>query len=154
MGIVELVVVKVSDFLSNIGVSELDAAGMVNLLNTWEPAAAEWLKGAGRDKLLAAITDYLDPDGDALVVLLRWETLEERGTVGFYAERRQGGDWKRINAKMLPGLIAAPMGAQYWLADPGARPDDNYQYRLIEVEARGTTRKYGPFDLKVGNALK
>ena len=83
-------------------------------------------------------------------MVLRWETLEERGTVGFYAERWQGGDWVKINAEMLPGLIAAPMGAQYWLADPGARPGDGYQYRLIEVEARGTTREYGPFDLRVG----
>jgi uncharacterized repeat protein (TIGR01451 family) len=154
MGNVELVAVKVSDLFSGLGISELDAGGLVNLLNAWDPAAVKWLKDAGRDQLLAAITDYLDPDGDALVVVLRWETLEERGTVGFYAERRQDGNWARINANMLPGLIAAPMGAQYWLADPDARLDDNYQYRLIEVEARGTTREYGPFDLKVGNASK
>ena len=49
----------------------------------------------------------------------------------------------------MPFLIASPMGAEYWLADPGASPGKDYVYRLIEVEARGTTREYGPFDLRV-----
>ena len=150
MGNVELASINVSDFLGGINVPALDTAGLLNLLRAWDPDAAEGLEGARRDPLLAALSAYLDPDGDGQIVVLRWETLEERGTVGFYAERWQGGDWVKINAEMLPGLIAAPMGAQYWLADPGARPGDGYQYRLIEVEARGTTREYGPFDLRVG----
>ncbi len=150
MGNVELVSINVSNFLGGINVPALDTAGLLNLLRAWDPDAAEGLEGARRDPLLAALSAYLDPDGDGQIVVLRWETLEERGTVGFYAERWQGDDWVKINAEMLPGLIAAPMGAQYWLADPGARPGDGYQYRLIEVEARGTTREYGPFDLRVG----
>jgi uncharacterized repeat protein (TIGR01451 family) len=154
MGAVELLTVTISDFLSGMGVNELDAAGLLNLLRAWDPASAEYYSNAGREKLLAAVKDYLDPDSDGLVVVLRWETLEERGTVGFYAERRQDGEWTRINSKMLPGMIASPMGAQYWLVDPGARPDDKYQYRLIEVEARGATREYGPFDLRVRNTVK
>jgi hypothetical protein len=152
MGQVELADVKVSDFLGGIGAPKLDASGLRNLLGVWDPAAAAWLEGAGRDGLWQALVDYLDPDSDGQVVVLRWQTLEERGTIGFFAERRQGGAWVRINAEMLPGLIVAPMGAQYWLADPGARPEDDYQYRLIEVEARGTTREYGPFELRAGSA--
>jgi hypothetical protein len=35
--------------------------------------------------------------------------LEERGTIGFYAERSQGETWTPINTEMLPGLIAAPL---------------------------------------------
>ncbi|NLI46786.1 MAG: hypothetical protein GX414_06735 [Acidobacteria bacterium] len=97
---------------------------------------------------------YLDPDGDGRVVVFRWETLEERGAIGFYADRLTDGTWVRINAGMLPGLIASPMGAEYWLADPGASPDNDYVYRLIEVEARGTTREYGPFNLRVDTPLQ
>jgi uncharacterized repeat protein (TIGR01451 family) len=150
MGQVDLVETSVSDLLRGIGADKLDAAALLALLRTWDPAAAV-LEGADREALLAALRDYLDPDGDGRVVVLRWETLEERGTIGFYAERRRDGAWARINAAMLPGLIAAPMGAEYWLADPGAGPGEDYQYRLIEVEARGTTREYGPFDLRIGN---
>lgn len=82
-------------------------------------------------------------------MLLRWNTLEQRGTVGFYADRRAAGcRWVRINTRLLPAIVAAPMGAEYVLADPGAQPCADYDYRLIELEARGTTRAYGPFPLR------
>lgn len=46
---------------------------------------------------------------------------------------RQEGDtaWTRVNSDMLPGLINAPMGGEYQLADPGTRAGTTYQYRLI-----------------------
>ncbi|MCU0290564.1 MAG: DUF11 domain-containing protein, partial [Thermoanaerobaculaceae bacterium] len=151
MGQVELVALKVAEFMDGVGAAGLDRDGLLGLLRAWDPAAAGSLERATREELLAALTAYLDPDRDGHVVVLRWETLEERGTVGFFAERMAGGGWVRINGEMLPGLIASPMGAEYWLADPGARPGDGYQYRLIEIEARGTTREYGPFDLQTGS---
>lgn len=150
MGRVELLALPVGEFLHGIGAFEMEREGLLNLLQAWDPPAAGGLAGEGIAKLLAALAAYLDPDGDGLVVVFHWETLEERGTVGFFAERMVGGGWVRINSGMLPGLIASPMGAEYWLADPGARPGDGYQYRLIEVEAWGTTREYGPFDLRAG----
>ncbi|MCU0832916.1 MAG: hypothetical protein MUC77_00570 [Chromatiaceae bacterium] len=79
--------------------------------------------------------------------MFRWETLEQRGTVGLYVERRADGAWMPIHAELLPALVAAPMGAQYWMVDPGAFTREGHKYRLIEVEARGTTREYGPFTL-------
>jgi len=154
MGRVEIAVVKVQDFLQGIGVPNLDSDGLLTILRTWNPTAAEQLEGADREVLLSALEDYLDPDGDGQLAALRWETLEERGTIGFYVERLDGSVWKRINAEILPGMISSPMGADYWLVDPGVRAGNRYQYRLIEIEARGTTREYGPFDLKVGNAAQ
>jgi hypothetical protein len=63
-------------------------------------------------------------------------------------ERREdGGSWSRINGDLLPGLIDAPLGGEYQLADPSAQPGGAYQYRLIEQEATGNTRNYGPFDV-------
>ncbi len=41
------------------------------------------------------------------------------------------------------------MGAEYMLADPSARPGKTYEYRLIEIEAWGTTREYGPYRLRM-----
>ena len=107
-------------------------------------------RDAGRQTLLSALSTYLDPDGDGQVAVFRWDTLEERGTIGFYVERRQGaGDWVRINGDLLPGLINAPMGAEYQLADPTAGAGQAYEYRLIELEANGDTRTYGPFSVEM-----
>jgi len=152
IGRVALGYARVTDFLRSIGVPEIGIAELQNILRIWAPDSAAW-ESTDRQELLDALTAYLDPDGDGRVVVFRWETLEERGAIGFYADRFTDGTWVRINAGMLPGLIASPMGAEYWLADPGAAPGKDYVYRLIEVEARGTTREYGPFDLRVDAPL-
>lgn len=121
----------------------------MKMLQTWDPVAAASLSSTGHNEIIQALQQYLDPDQDSRVVVLHWDTLEERGTVGFYVERRNSDmTWTRINNDMLPGLINAPMGGEYQLADPGAT-SGTYQYRLIEQEAAGTTRSYGPFSVTV-----
>ncbi|OOY43445.1 hypothetical protein BOV91_04035 [Solemya velum gill symbiont] len=77
--------------------------------------------------------------------------MEENGTVGFYAERRDSPDsqWQRINEKLLPELIDAPLGGEYMLFDPEAETGQNYQYQLIEQEAWGTQKTYGPYELRL-----
>ncbi|HFD88295.1 MAG TPA: hypothetical protein ENJ35_11555 [Gammaproteobacteria bacterium] len=103
-----------------------------------------------RQQLLDELRSYLDPDGDGQVAVFHWETLEERGTIGFFAERRtQDGDWTRINKTLLPGLITAPLGGEYLLADPQAEMGVRYEYRLIEQEARGSQKTYGPYKLEM-----
>jgi len=119
-------------------------------LQTVVRKAAELEGYADSPALQQALADYLDPDGDGVIAIMRWDTLEERGTIGFYAERRQpGGAWTRINDSLLPGLITAPMGGEYQLVDPGARRGIVYEYRLVEIEARGSTRTYGPYTLQL-----
>ncbi len=93
----------------------------------------------------AALAAYLDPDGDGIVAVLHWETLNEIGTIGFYVERLDNSGWRRINDQMLPGLITAPLGGQYQLADPEAETGADQQYRIIEQEAWGNRRSYGPY---------
>jgi hypothetical protein len=150
IGRVELQAVRVSDFLAGLDVDQMDRAALLALLQAWNPEAAAALAAdAGSAEILAALHRYLDPDGDAQVAVLAWDTLEERGTIGFYVDRRQDESaWTRINNDMLPGLINAPMGGEYRLADPDVTTG-SYQYRLIEQEARGTTRFYGPFDVRL-----
>ena len=98
-----------------------------------------------------ALVQFLDPDGDGQVAVLHWDTLEERGTIGFYVERSDanGGGSTFINNDMLPGLINAPMGGEYMLADPIPTSGNSYQYRFIEQEASGNTREYGPYYLEM-----
>ncbi|WP_078456257.1 LamG domain-containing protein [Solemya velum gill symbiont] len=92
----------------------------------------------------------LDADGDGQVAVIHWTTLEEQGTVGFFVDRRESGSegWIRINRKLLPGLVDAPLGGEYFYADPGAVPGISYYYRLSEQEAWGSTREYGPYQMR------
>jgi len=152
IGKVELSGTRVTDFLTGLGVEYMDRKALLALLHAWDLTAAAALSGdAGREEILTALRNYLDPDGDTQVAVLAWDTLEERGTIGFYVHRREGenGDWIRINDDMLPGLITAPMGGEYQLVDPEARINTVYQYHLIEQEATGTTRSYGPYTLEM-----
>ena len=137
MGDVDLIARGLPDFLRDLGTDQMSAADLLALLRSWDPDIAANLDGADADVLLQALRDYLDPDGDGQVVVFVWATQEQRGTVGFFAERSDGGVWSAVNTEMLPALIAAPMGAQYWLVDPGVQLGDDAQYRLIEVEATG-----------------
>ena len=140
IGAVRLRAVPLREFLNS-----LDQAQLARWLQSWAPSIGE---GWDRASLVQALLPYLDPDGDGQLALLSWDTLEERGTLGFYVERRPVGTsrWIRINEEMLPGLIDAPAGGQYQLIDPGAERG-SYEYRLIEQEARGAQRTYGPFKL-------
>ncbi|HSO83527.1 hypothetical protein, partial [Thiocapsa sp.] len=139
----------VGAFLGGLGAADLGTEQLRRFLEAWDPAAAAALGvGADREAILAALRAYLDPDGDGGVAVMRWDTLEQRGTLGFYVEREAADGWVRINGDLLPAIVAAPMGAEYLLADPGARPGETHRYRLIEMEVQGVTRTYKPYQLQ------
>ncbi len=149
IGQVQLKVTKVAQILSDLETELAGPSNLLQLLQTWDPVAAETLTATDDRAIVKALGHYLDPDEDGQVAVLYWDTLEERGTIGFYVERQQNNSaWIRINNDMLPGLINAPMGGEYQLTDPGVT-HGTYQYRLIEQEARGATRSYGPFTVKL-----
>ncbi len=150
IGEVGLEVVSVDDLLNQLEVDKINAEALLALLKSWNASAAANLGDADAAAILAALIEFLDPDGDGQVVLFQWETLEEMGTIGFYAERQvEDGAWVRINNRMLPGLVSAPFGGDYMLVDPGAVQGNEYIYRLIEIEATGQTQTYGPFMLNL-----
>ncbi len=84
-------------------------------------------------------------------VVVRWETACEIGTAGFHLLRldKATGKFTRVNDKMLPGLLHAPQGGTYRMVDPGAQAGKTYTYMLVEIEARGRRRTYGPFTVTV-----
>ncbi|MCB1689645.1 MAG: hypothetical protein KDI33_14215 [Halioglobus sp.] len=151
IGKVSLSVIPVSAFLADMGMEEPEPQAALALLRFYDPQRAQALEGADPQVIAGALVEYLDPDGDGQVATVRWDTLEERGTIGFYVERRRSDseEWQRLNGDMLPGLIVAPMGGEYWLADPQPRRGETYEYRLIEQEARGTQNTYGPWELSL-----
>jgi len=150
IGQVNLEATPVADFLAGLNIDQMGTASMLAILKAWNPEQAASLANTDRQTILLALRNYLDPNEDGQVAVLRWDTLEERGTIGFYVERREGNiAWQRVNKDMLPGLITAPMGGEYQLADPAASSGRSYEYRLIEQEAKGTTRTYGPYKLEM-----
>ncbi len=92
-------------------------------------------------------------DADAGVAVVRWETLQEQGTLGFRVERRRdSAEWLPVHARsFLPGLITAPQGGEYLLLDDGVRACERWTYRLTEKEVRGSERHYGPWEVMIGN---
>jgi hypothetical protein len=85
-------------------------------------------------------------------VIVEWETASETGTAGFYLYRRDNstGRYSQLNDALLPGLLHAPQGGTYRFIDETAIPGATYAYKLVEVEARGKKRTYGPFVVTAG----
>ena len=103
--------------------------------------------------MISGFRSYLDGGQ----VMVEWQTLAERGTVGFYLERKDAGSgrFQRVNQALLPGLLSSPVGGTYRYADGRAEPGGSYVYRLVEEEFRGGQRYYGPFEVTVeGPAVK
>lgn len=86
-------------------------------------------------------------DGGQVVV--EWETGFEVNTVGFYLYRKDGASYLQLNDALLPGLVVSPQGGIYQFIDDGAGAGGTYTYQLMEVEANGTERRYGPFTITV-----
>jgi hypothetical protein len=137
--------------IGRVSVEELlelyDTEAVEAILNSYGVELPESLASDSANVLLK---QTLDPDGDGSVAMVYWSTLEELGTVGFYLDRSEESrdEWIRVNSEMLPGLIDAPLGGEYLYADPGALPGVDYLYKLIEQEAWGSQREYGPYQLR------
>jgi len=84
-------------------------------------------------------------------VVLEWRTASEMGTLGFHLFRKDEGErrYRRVNPKLLRGLLNAPQGGVYRYLDKTAKLERTYSYRLVEIEAWGTRRDLGRFTVWV-----
>ena len=144
---IDLQLTHIDDILETLDLQNLGLKDLSTFVSQWVPDLTS--ENQDRNSLINALKDYLDPDGDGKVISLRWVTIEERGTIGFYVERKtSAGEWFRIDENLLPGLLS-PIGGEYLIFDPKASANNRYQYRLIEKEAAGRENIYGPFTLEV-----
>ena len=105
--------------------------------------------------LTEAVISRFEVKGGGGKGVVEWETASEVGTLGFFVERRDsaGGEFVRLNEKMIFGLgLSAPQGGRYRFEDAGVAVGEKHVYRLIEIEADGTERRYGPYRIVVGDA--
>jgi uncharacterized repeat protein (TIGR01451 family) len=108
------------------------------------------------DPTLAVIGEF-KAYADGGSVLVEWQTVSENGTLGFHLKRLDDatGKYFRVNRELLPGLLISPQGGTYRYVDEAAEIGGTYTYRLVEQEARGGRKQYGPFTVTVaGTAVE
>jgi len=80
------------------------------------------------------------------IVVVRWETAAEMGSVGFFVERLTDAGWTRIHADLIPAILGSGSAiATYAVEDPAAPITGTVTYRLREIENTGKHNLYGPF---------
>ncbi len=84
-------------------------------------------------------------------VIVEWETVSEDNIIGFNLTRLdpKRGKYRRLNRRLLPGLLVSPEGGIYRYEDKTAQPGNTYTYKLIASDAKGGRQAYGPFTIVV-----
>ncbi|MDX1431229.1 MAG: C25 family cysteine peptidase [Gammaproteobacteria bacterium] len=97
--------------------------------------------------VVADFVAYESPDG----VVVQWQTSAEHGTVGFHLERfrERTASYRRVNRKLLPGLLHSRNGGIYRYVDDAVAVGELVTYRLVELEATGNEITYGPYTVLV-----
>jgi len=97
--------------------------------------------------VIGSFTAYGTSNG----VVVQWQTTSEHGTVGFHLMRfdERSGGYRRVNEKLLPGLLHSRNGGTYRYVDPEAMVGEIVTYELVELEATGNELTYGPYTVPV-----
>ncbi len=88
VGKVALTSVTTSDFLAAFQIDSMTQGQLLEMYQSWDSNGAAALESKDNESILQAFNGYLDPDGDGEVAVFEWQTLEERGTLGFHVERK------------------------------------------------------------------
>jgi hypothetical protein len=82
---------------------------------------------------------------------VEWQTSGEAGTAGFVLQRLNAasGVYEPVRPDLVRAFLTAPQGGTYSIIDPKAVSGGIYTYCLVEVQANGGRRVYGPFDTVV-----
>ena len=81
-------------------------------------------------------------------IILTWETATEIDNAGFniYRARSEGGQYTKINDKLIAAKGSASSGARYKFVDtPG---EGKFYYKLEDVDNYGASTMHGPVSNK------
>lgn len=126
--------------------------------------AQSWASG-DRDSVTA--TNILTTESYALLsafdcysadgrVVVEWRTASENGTIGFDLYRRESAkdDFRRINKRILTGLLDSPQGGTYRVLDPDGVSGARVEYLLVERDVWGNQNRLGPFDVQANELTR
>lgn len=85
-------------------------------------------------------------------IVLRWNTITEYQTSGFYLYRSSDGNRQnavQITATLIPAQGSGAVGAAYAWTDTDVQPDTTYTYWLQEVETGDKRNEYGPATARI-----
>ncbi len=85
-------------------------------------------------------------------VVVDWQTSSEINTVGFRLYRLEGGNYVPVRDSMLPAGFSHHKKGHYRIVDSGVTSGQKITYKLVEIESRGKTREYGPYEVTPVNS--
>jgi hypothetical protein len=86
-------------------------------------------------------------------VVVEWSTSSEYNTMGFFLKRLDSGSGRYVTVgdRIVPAVFEGNRAGVYRVVDAGASAGAQTTYMLVEKEARGNTRSYGPFVVTPGS---
>jgi hypothetical protein len=83
-------------------------------------------------------------------VVVEWTTANELSTVGFNLYRSDDTDenYEKVNSQLIPASPDPLTGGSYSYPDAQVNAGKTYYYQLEEVEADGSTTRYGPIEVQ------
>ncbi len=101
---------------------------------------------AGTRPTLAVVASFSARTG-ADGTKVEWTTSAADGTAGFVLERQRPGEagFTPVHEGVLAGPVGALVGARWEYVDRDVTSGEAAAYRLVEVEANGNRRPFGPW---------
>jgi hypothetical protein len=87
---------------------------------------------------------------------VEWTTSAADGTAGFVLERQRPGEagFTPVHEGVLAGPVGALVGARWEYVDRDVTSSNAATYRLVEVEANGNRRPFGPWASEAADAAE
>jgi len=112
-----------------------------------EERSGSWDIGADEYGASATVVNLLSftARGQGTAVRVEWKTAQEINNMGFYLYKStsRGGSYKRLNAKLIPGLFSSVMGKKYTYEDRDVIRGRLYYYKLEDLDSYGTRTFHG-----------
>ena len=81
-------------------------------------------------------------------VNVHWVTGCEIGTAGFNLWRSDGGEYVKVNTRLIGAKGGPSMGARYSYMDKSASSASRFRYKLEEIETDGHSNTFGPIEVR------
>jgi len=127
-----------------------DVYGGVNLKSDFRRSGLQWLLLLGIILLALVIGSIAWREFLKAEVIVEWTTASELSTVGFnlYRSELDNGQYVKVNNVLIPASPDPFTGGNYTYIDDQVNAGSTYYYQLEDVEADGSTSRYGPIEVQ------
>jgi len=124
--------------------------GGINLKIDLRLLAKQWLLPVGLILLAMVVGSLAWQDFTKAKVVVEWTTASELSTIGFnlYRSDLENGLYVIVNEVLIPASPDPLTGGNYTYIDNKVKAGSTYYYQLEDVEADGSTSRYGPIRVR------